>query len=114
VGRLEAMGVRVHCLALSGVDLTSPAGKMTMSVIAAVAQFERELLIERTLAGKARAREAGTPFGRKPTFDNDQRAAVRQRLEAGVAVAAVAREFSTSRQTIMRARHVVQDGRPRC
>jgi len=39
-------GVRMHCLALGGVDLTSPAGKMTMQVIAAVAEFERDLLIE--------------------------------------------------------------------
>jgi hypothetical protein len=46
------MGIRVHCLALGGVDLTSPAGKMTMGVIAAVAQFERDLLIERTLLGR--------------------------------------------------------------
>jgi putative DNA-invertase from lambdoid prophage Rac len=50
VAKLEAMGVRVHCLALGGVDLTSPAGKMTMGVINAVAQFERDLLIERTQA----------------------------------------------------------------
>ncbi len=41
-------GVRVHYLALGGVDLTSPAGKMTMQVIAAVAEFERDLLLERT------------------------------------------------------------------
>jgi putative DNA-invertase from lambdoid prophage Rac len=56
VKRLDEMAVRVHCLALGGVDLTSSAGKMTMGVIAAVAQFERDLLIERTLAGEARAR----------------------------------------------------------
>mgnify|MGYP000095926440 FL=1 len=42
VEKLAQNGVRVHCLALGGVDLTSPAGKMTMSVIAAVAEFERD------------------------------------------------------------------------
>ena len=47
VEQLASAGVRVHCLALGGVDLTSPAGKMTMQVIAAVAEFERDLLIER-------------------------------------------------------------------
>lgn len=36
VDRLEKMGVRVHCLALGGVDFTSPTGKMTMGVINAV------------------------------------------------------------------------------
>ncbi len=40
VAKLEEMGIRVHCLALGGVDLTSSAGKLTMGVINAVAQFD--------------------------------------------------------------------------
>lgn len=56
VEQLASAGVRVHCLALGGVDLTSPAGKMTMQVIAAVAEFERDLLIERTQSGIVRAK----------------------------------------------------------
>lgn len=48
VDNLETMGIRIHCLALSGVDLTSSAGKVKMHVINAVAQFERDLLIDRT------------------------------------------------------------------
>ena len=51
VDQLASMGVRVHCLALGGVDLTSAAGRMTMQVLNAVAKFERDLLIERTNAG---------------------------------------------------------------
>ena len=47
VEKLAADGVRVHCLALGGMDLTSPAGKMTMTVIAAVAEMERDLLFRR-------------------------------------------------------------------
>jgi putative DNA-invertase from lambdoid prophage Rac len=53
VEKLAGEGVRVHCLALGGVDLTSAAGKMTMGVISAVAEFERDLLIERTQATSA-------------------------------------------------------------
>ncbi|MBP5090129.1 recombinase family protein, partial [Pseudomonas chlororaphis] len=64
VDTLAASGVRVHCLALGGADLTSSAGRMTMGVIAAVAEFERDLLIERTQAGLSRARAAGTKLGR--------------------------------------------------
>jgi putative DNA-invertase from lambdoid prophage Rac len=41
VAELGAMGVRVHCLALGGVDLTSPAGKMTMGVIKAGSLLQR-------------------------------------------------------------------------
>src|ERR1700760_4540957 len=86
VGRLAEMGVRVHCLALGGVDLTSPAGKMTMGVIAAVAQFERDLLIERTQAGLERARSEGTTLGRPATLTPSVRAEVRARLAAGESV----------------------------
>ena len=104
VEALAAMGVRVHCLALGGVDLTSPAGKMTMGVIAAVAEFERDLLIERTQSGLARAKAEGKTLGRPLSFKIDQAKTVRQRLDAGEAVAAIARELGTSRQTIMRIR----------
>lgn len=59
VEQLAASGIRVHCLALGGVDLTSPAGKMTMQVISAVTVVEKDLLIERTHAGIARPRASG-------------------------------------------------------
>jgi putative DNA-invertase from lambdoid prophage Rac len=97
VKRLDETGVRVHCLALGGVDLTSPAGKMTMGVIAAVAQFERDLLIERTLSGQARARAEGKRFGRKPVLDGEQRQKALQRLADGASISAVAREMKTSK-----------------
>ena len=101
---LAALGVRVHCLALGGVDLTSPAGKMTMQVIAAVAEFERDLLIERTQSGINRARAAGKRFGRPSSLNNDERVKVLTSLDLGSSVAQLAREFKTSRQTIMRIR----------
>jgi putative DNA-invertase from lambdoid prophage Rac len=102
VKRLDEMGVRVHCLALGGVDLTSSSGKMTMGVIAAVAQFERDLLIERTLSGQARAKVEGKRFGRKPVLDGEQRQKALQRLADGASISAVAREMKASRATIMR------------
>jgi putative DNA-invertase from lambdoid prophage Rac len=104
VEALTGLGVRVHCLALGGVDLTSAAGKMTMGVIAAVAEFERDLLVERTQAGLARARAEGKPLGRPSALSAAQVAEVGQRLAAGEAIAGIARAMGTSRQTIMRAR----------
>lgn len=104
VAKLEHFGVRVHCLALGGMDLTSPAGKMTMQVIAAVAEFERDLLIERTNAGLTRARKAGKRFGRPPALDDTGRDLARGLLAAGVPVAEIARDLKTSRQTIIRVR----------
>jgi len=99
---LSATGVRVHCLALGGVDLTSPAGKMTMQVIAAVAEFERDLLIERTQTGIARARAQGKHLGRAPTLNDEQVAEVIRRVNSGTTVSDIAREYGTSRTTIQR------------
>ena len=104
VEALAKLGVKVHCLALGGVDLTSPAGKMTMAVISAVAEFERVLLIERTQAGRARVNMEGKVLGRPRALSDTQTADVMQRLAAGEAIAAVARALKTSRATIMRVR----------
>ena len=104
VEALTGLGVRVSCLALGNMDLTSPAGKMTMQVINAIAEFERDLLIERTQAGLSRAKAEGKVLGRRPSLNGKQALAVRSRLETGESVAALAREFETSRQTIMRVR----------
>lgn len=104
VEHLAADSVRVHCLALGGVDLTSAAGKMTMSVLSAVSEFERDLLVERTQAGLARARADGKTLGRRPAMTAAQQADAMVRLVAGESVARVARDYGTTRQSIMRVR----------
>ena len=102
--RLAQMGVRVHCLQLGGADLTSAAGKMIMGRRNTFAEFERDLLIERTQAGLARAKAAGTKIGRKSALDSQQQAQVAAQLSAGASVSAIAKQLKTSRQTIMRVR----------
>jgi putative DNA-invertase from lambdoid prophage Rac len=102
VEQLAASDIRVHCLALGGVDLTSAAGRMTMQVISAVAEFERDLLLERTHSGIARAKVAGKRFGRPSALDEEQQLTVISRIEAGITISAIAREFNTTRQTILR------------
>ncbi|CAI1241831.1 Putative DNA-invertase from lambdoid prophage Rac [Serratia ficaria] len=102
VEQLVASDIRVHCLALGGVDLTSPAGKMTMQVISAVAEFERDLLLERTHSGIARAKAAGKRFGRPSVLNEEQKITVIARINAGISISAIAREFNTTRQTILR------------
>lgn len=99
------MGVRVYCLALGGADLTSSAGTMTMNVVNAVAQFERDLLIERTQSGLKRAKSEGKALGRPSTLSDKQKQDVRAYLATGMSVSAIARKFATSRQTIMRVRN---------
>jgi putative DNA-invertase from lambdoid prophage Rac len=104
VEKLRALGVRVHCLQLGGTDLTSSSGKMIMTVIAAMAEFEKDILIERTQAGLRRAWSEGKVSGRKPTLTDDQKTDINKRLSQGASVSSLAREFYTTRQTILRAR----------
>lgn len=102
IERLEAMQVRVHCLALGGADLTSSTGKLTMQIIGAVAEFERDLLIERTQSGLKRAKGEGKHCGRPSSLGTAAQADVLARLQKGEAVAQIARTHSTSRTTIQR------------
>jgi putative DNA-invertase from lambdoid prophage Rac len=104
VEALAANGIKVHCLALGSLDLTSAAGKMTMQVISAVAEFERDLLIERTHSGIARAKAEGKAFGRPSALTADQQTQASLRLSQGASVSELARDYKTSRQTIMRLR----------
>lgn len=115
IQEIEAAGFRVEphrviSETISGSVAVSarPAGKMTMNVINAVAQFERDLLIERTNAGLRRAKSEGTKLGR-PTASS-QRAEIISALEDGQKVAPLAKRFDVSRQTIMRIRDLVHGG----
>lgn len=103
VEKLASEGVRVHCLALGGVDLTSAAGKMTMAVLSAVAEFERDLLIERTQAGLSRAKAEGKVLGRPSSLSPEQVADVRAKRAAGVSLGNLAKTYGVSRAAIQRA-----------
>lgn len=102
VERLQEMEVRVYCLALGGADLTSPAGKMTMAVIAAVAEFERDMLVERTQAGLTRAKAEGKKLGRPRSLSQEQRTLVLRQREQGVSLGILAKELGVSRSAIQR------------
>ena len=105
VQRLATKGIRVHCLALGGTDLTSAAGRMIMTVISAMAQFERDLLIERTNAGLARAKASGKRLGRPLSLDADALETVRQMMWSGTeTITSISRKLGVSRQTIGRVR----------
>lgn len=103
IDKLAEEQVRVHCLALGGVDLTSAAGKMTMAVISAVAEFERDLLIERTQAGLSRAKAEGRTLGRPSALSASQKTEIRQQRVGGVSLRTLAAAYGVSRATIQRA-----------
>lgn len=102
VEKLAGEGVRVHCLALGGVDLTSAAGKMTMSVLNAVAEFERDLLIERTQSGLKRAKAEGKVLGRPLILTEQQQVDIRSKRVQGLSLGVLAKEYGVSRAAIQR------------
>lgn len=101
VQSLANSGVKVHCLALGGVDLTSAAGKMTMGVIAAVSEFERDLLIERTQAGLSRAKAQGRSLGRPAALSISEQEEV-VKLKEQMSLGQLAVKFGVSRSAIQR------------
>ena len=112
VERLASSGVKVHCLALGGVDLCSAAGRMTMGVIAAVAEFERDLLIERTQSGLKRAKAEGKALGRPSVLSTAQRAEVIRRRSEGESLSKLATAFAVTRSAIQRAVSASVGSRP--
>jgi len=109
VRALEATGCAVRVLQLGDLDLTSSAGKLVLSTLAAVAEMERDILIERTNAGLARARKEGKRLGRPKATDDEAATVIREKLGMGLSVAQVARDHGVSRQTVMRIRDAVMN-----
>lgn len=99
---LAARRIEVIVLQLGKLDLTSAAGKLMLTMLAAVAEMERDLLVERTQSGLARAKAEGKILGR-PTLTTDaQRAAMVARFKAGTSISALAKEYEVSRASVMR------------
>lgn len=97
---LEQRRIRVVVHQLGSTDLTSAAGKLLISMLAAVAEMERDLLVERTQAGLARARDEGKTLGRPSKIAQDQRSHIRASAAAGASISALARAYGVSRATV--------------
>jgi DNA invertase Pin-like site-specific DNA recombinase len=104
VKTLESMGCAVRVLQLGDLDLTSTAGKLVLATLAAVAEMERDIIVERTNAGLARAKAQGKTLGRPRVTDDNTAQDILAELAKGVSVAQIAREHDVSRQTVMRIR----------
>lgn len=104
VRMLSQRGIRVIVHTLGGVDLGSSTGKLLVTMLAAVAEMERSLLIERTHAGLARARSEGKVIGRPSKMSPLQRREMIALIEAGETVSAIARKYGVSRATVVATR----------
>lgn len=107
VRQFAERGIRLIVLQLGNLDLTSSAGALMVKVLAAVADFERELIVERTQAGQARARAEGKHMGRPSKTTPGQREAIRQQLAQGASVSQVARDYGISRASVIAIRDAV-------
>jgi putative DNA-invertase from lambdoid prophage Rac len=74
-----------------------------MGVISAVAEFERDHLVERTRAGLSRAKSEGKALGRPPSLSPAQQMAVRERSAQGISLGVLANEMGVCRAAIQRA-----------
>jgi len=99
---LAARRIEVVVLQLGKLDLTSAAGKLMLTMLAAVAEMERDLLVERTQSGLARAKAEGKTLGRPASTTDEQRAAMARQHQAGESISALARTFGISRASVMR------------
>lgn len=97
--RLESGGVKFRSLT-EGIDTTIPAGKLMVHVIGGLAQFERDLVVERTRAGVKRHMEAGGKIGADRILTPEKLKLVHKRLAKGESVKSVAKSFNVSTQAI--------------
>ncbi len=99
---IRAKDAGLLSLAEPWADTTSPAGRMVLTVFAGIAEFERELIRQRTDEGRQAAMRRGVTFGRPPKLRPDQRELVSRLLREGRSVSEVARTFNVHPATIYR------------
>lgn len=97
----------IHFRSLSeGIDTTTPAGKMIFQIFGAVAEFERNLIRERTLAGlgaaRARGRKGGRPTGLSPEAEKTAMAAATLYQEKKLSAADICKKLNISKSTLYR------------
>jgi DNA invertase Pin-like site-specific DNA recombinase len=95
-------GAGFRSLADAWADTTTPHGRLMLTVLAGLAEFERSLILARTSEGRTRAKARGVKFGRKPTLTAHQQVEALARRAAGEALVDIARTFNVSHSTISR------------
>ena len=100
-GELEALGVDL-VVRDQAIDTSTPTGKLTFHVLAALAEFETDLIRERTRAGLDLARRKGKRLGRPLATDRKQRARIHRLRRAGHSLRAIADQLDIGRGTVER------------
>ena len=95
-------GATFRSLGDAWADTTTPAGKLMLTVLGGLAEYQRHLILTRTAEGRTRAQANGVRFGRKPSLTPYQRAEALRRRAAGETLVEIARSFNVSHMTIAR------------
>jgi DNA invertase Pin-like site-specific DNA recombinase len=95
-------GAAFRSLADSWADTTTAHGKLMITVLGGLAEFERSLILARTSDGRARAKVRGVRFGSKPKLSRFQIAEALARREAGEPLTDIGRSYGVSHSTISR------------
>jgi DNA invertase Pin-like site-specific DNA recombinase len=110
---IKAADASFRSLSEPWADTTSHAGKMIMTIFAGIAEFERDVIRERTGAGRLLAKQRGVRFGRPQKLKNDQRELAMRLLQEGKSVGEVARTFNVHGTTIYRLLQAPQESKLR-
>jgi DNA invertase Pin-like site-specific DNA recombinase len=102
IERIGKVGAAFRSLGDPLFDTTSSQGRLVSTLLAAIAEFERELIKERTGDGRTRAMANGVKFGRKPKLSNYQRQEAIQRRAAGETLASIAKSYAVDISMISR------------
>ncbi len=100
---LAEIGADFVSLRETWCDTTTPAGRLFITIMGGVAQFERELIQARTEDGIAKARAQGKKFGRPSALDAGQKRKIAERYAAGETMAELATDYEVGEATIFRA-----------
>ena len=95
-------GANFRSLGDGWADTTTPHGRLMLTVLGGLAEFERHLILARTKEGRERAKARGVRFGRKLKLTPHQRREALARREAGEALTDIARTFGVSHSRISR------------
>ncbi len=101
--RLKEVGSGLRSLAEPWADTTSPAGRMVLTVFAGIAEFERELIHQRTSSGRMAAKARGVRFGRPPKLTAEQITLGERLVSEGTSVREAAKLLKCHHATLYRA-----------
>ena len=103
-GTLRERGIGLKVLKQDAIDTTTSSGRLIFHIMAAIDEFQRELIVEGTVEGLAAARARGRTGGRKPSLSPEQRTLARQLYDEGKhSVLEIAAMLNVSRPTNYRA-----------